>query len=497
MNDTVAATQPGGRAAVSAAVIAGRGTLYITAAKAWFMVSGYAIYFSLPRLISTEQFGLYQVVIGVVSVVNAVLIIGTSQTVSKYVSQEPDKAESIKAGALRAQVIVGGLVSTCFFLLSPVMASYLNDSRLTGYFRLASAIPLFYSFYAVFTGYFNGKKQFLKQASIDMTYSTLKATFIVLLAWFGYGVWGSVGGFALAAGSILVIASIAARGGGGGERVAVRGLFAFQFYLLASTLIINLLQKTDLILVKALSSSDRTAAALNAGYYGAAVNVANITFQIIVSITFVIFPLVSEATFNKEVSRTRVYVANTLRAVMIIMIPVATIFSANAASILGLVYPADYRCASSALSILAFGALLFGLLYVMTTVITASGRPLVTLALGAGSLLANATLDFFWIPRYGISGAAAGVVASMLVGVVGSVIYLSLTYGQLFSVWSLIRLGGSAGIIYVLSLSFAPESKLLTLVKLAALLVLFPLLLLIAGEIKKSDLAALRGIIRL
>jgi len=495
-----AAAKPAGQATASTAstaVIAGRGTLYITLAKAWFMITGYAIHFSLPRLISAEQFGLYQVVIGVVSIVNAVLITGTSQTVSKFVSQEPEKAGSIKTAALRTQVVVGAAVSLGFFLLAPVMADRLNDSRLSSYFRLAAAIPLFYSFYAVFTGYFNGRKQFLKQASIDMTYSTLKAAFIVSLAWLGYGVWGGVGGFVLAAGAILLIASIAARDSGGGQQFHVRRLFAFQFYLLASTLIMNLLQKTDLILVKAVSASDPVVAATNAGYYGAAVNVANITFQLIVSITFVIFPLVSEATFNRDVETTKVYVANTLRAVLIIMALVATLFSANSRSVLVLLYPRDYQEANQALAILAFGALLFGLFYVTTTIITASGKPLVSLAFGSGALVANAAFNLFLIPRYGLSGAAGGVVASMLLGVLGSLIYLGWNYGRILTVPSLIRLGICAGVVYAASLGFTPSSRLLIIAKLAALGVLFLILLLITREIKKSDVAAMKGIVRI
>jgi stage V sporulation protein B len=496
MSDAVIAGKSAGQATASTAIVAGRGTIYITLAKAWFMITGYGIYFSLPRLISAEQFGLYQVVIGVVSIVNAVLITGTSQTVSKFVSQEPAKSGAIKTAALRTQVIVGTAVSLGFFLLAPVMADRLNDSRLSSYFRLAAAIPLFYSFYAVFTGYFNGRKQFLKQASIDMTYSTLKAAFIVSLAWLGYGVWGGVGGFVLAAGAILLIASIAARDGASGERFQVRGLFAFQFYLLASTLIMNLLQKADLILVKAVSASDPAVAAANAGYYGAAVNVANITFQVIVSITFVIFPLVSEATFNRDVETTQVYVVNTLRAVLIIMVVVATLFSANARSVLVLLYPRDYQEASHALAILAFGALLFGLFYVTTTIITASGKPLISLAFGSGALVANAAFNLFLIPRFGLSGAAAGVVASMLLGVLGSLAYLSWHYGRILPVPSLIRLGICAGVVYGVSLSFTPGSKLLTLVKLVALGALFLTLLLITREVKKSDLAAIRGIVK-
>src|ERR1051325_6621981 len=181
--------------------VAGRGTIYITAAKLWFMASGALIYVALPRLLTPEQFGLYQVVIGVVSIINAVVVTGTSQTVSKYISQEESKADSVKANALKLQIPVGGGLALSFFLLAPVIASYLNDPRLANHLRLASLITLSYSFYAVFTGYFNGTKKFLTQAALDMTYSTLKLALIVLLVSLGYGVGGGVGGFALAAGA--------------------------------------------------------------------------------------------------------------------------------------------------------------------------------------------------------------------------------------------------------------------------------------------------------
>src|SRR5436190_15739635 len=102
--------------------IAGRGTIYITAAKIWFMVSGYGIHFILPRLITKEQFGIYQVVVGVVSVINAVIITGTYQAVSKRVSEDEANAGSIKSTALKLQVMIGGAASLLFFLAAPIVA---------------------------------------------------------------------------------------------------------------------------------------------------------------------------------------------------------------------------------------------------------------------------------------------------------------------------------------------------------------------------------------
>src|SRR5690242_1622359 len=83
-------------AARSEAIVksAGRGTIYITIAKLYFIVSGYAIYFFLPRILSAQEFGQYGFVTGVVSIINAVIVIGTQQAVSKFVSEDTRRADA-------------------------------------------------------------------------------------------------------------------------------------------------------------------------------------------------------------------------------------------------------------------------------------------------------------------------------------------------------------------------------------------------------------------
>lgn len=478
------------------AAIAGRGTIYITAAKVWFMVSGYGIHFVLPRLMTTEQFGIYQVVVGVVSIINAVIITGTYQTVSKRISEDEQSAGSVKATALKLQVLVGGGASLAFFLLAPLVAKYLNDPRLVNYLRLSSLITLCYSFYAVFTGYFNGRKRFLTQASLDAAYSTFKLTFVVLLVWLGFGVAGGISGFAFAAATVLVLSAIIARNGDRRREVRVRDLLGFQSYLLLFTLAMNLLQKTDLILVKALSSPDATVASENAAHYGAAINVANITYQVIISATFVIFPLVSEATFAKDREKTRAYVTNTLRYTLIVMALVATLFSANAPGVLSLVYPQNYQAGSIALSIVAYGMLLFGLLYVVTTIISASGHPAVSLLIGVVTLGASAGLNAVLIPRYGLVGAAAATTVSMLGGAVAGCVYLKLKFGALLSPVSGVRIAAAAGAVYGASLLFAPSARLMIVAKLVALTVVYVGALIASGEMAGKDLRLIQRIVK-
>ena len=478
------------------AAIAGRGAIYITGAKIWFIVSGYGITVTLAHLLTIENYGIYRVVINTVSIINAVIVTGTYQTVSKYVSQEPEKADSIKWKALGLQVYVGGAATLGFFLLAPVVASLLNDRRLTGWLRLASLITLSYSFYSVYTGYFNGKKRFGIQAGLDISYSTLKLLFIVLLAWLGFGVTGSVGGFALAAASVLVISAIVARGGDRKGDVRAGQLFKFQSYLLLFTFVLTLLQRVDLMLIKALSSPDATTASENAAYYSAAVDIANITYQIIVSVTFVIFPLISQSTFADDRARTQGYISNTLRYTLMVMALTATLVSSSAGGVLRVIYRDAYQAGSQALRIVAFGMLFFGLLYIVTTIISASGQPGVSLLLGVITLVTSAALNALLIPSQGLIGAATATTVSMLAGTVLACAYLWRRFRTLMPFTSILRIAACAGVVYGASLLFSSRSKVLIVAELIALSVVYVIVLVLSGELGRSDLRLIARVAR-
>jgi len=478
------------------AAIAGRGAIYITAAKIWFIVSGYGITVTLAHLLTIENYGIYRVVINTVSIINAVIVTGTYQTVSKYVSQEPEKADSIKWKALGLQVYVGGAATLGFFLLAPVVASLLNDPGLTGWLRLASLITLSYSFYSVYTGYFNGKKRFDIQAGLDISYSTLKLIFIVLLAWLGFGVTGSVGGFALAAASALVISAIIARGGDHKGKARAGQLLKFQSYLLLFTFVLTLLQRVDLMLIKALSSPDATTASENAAYYSAAVDIANITYQIIVSVTFVIFPLISQSTFADDRARTQSYISKTLRYTLMVMALTATLFSSSASGVLRVIYRETYQAGSPALRIVAFGMLFFGLLYIVTTIISASGQPGVSLLLGVITLVTSTALNALLIPSQGLVGAAAATTISMLVGTVLACAYLWRRFRTLMTFTSTLRIAACAGVVYGASLLFSPASKVLVIAQLIGLSVTYVIVLVLSGELGRNDLRLIARVAR-
>jgi len=72
------------------------GTIYLMAAQAAFVASGYAIHVGLARLLGPSDYGIYAVVISLMTMVNLILTTGIPQAVSKYVAHDDGSAEEIK-----------------------------------------------------------------------------------------------------------------------------------------------------------------------------------------------------------------------------------------------------------------------------------------------------------------------------------------------------------------------------------------------------------------
>ncbi|MGH9762008.1 MAG: polysaccharide biosynthesis C-terminal domain-containing protein, partial [Blastocatellia bacterium] len=135
-------------------------------------------------------------------------------------------------------------------------------------------------------------------------------------------------------------------------------------------------------------------------------------------------------------------------------------------------------------------------LYVMITIISAAGRPLVSLAISAAALLANVCLNYALIPWKGLPGAATGATAAMLIGVVVAGGFLKVRYGRLLPMASAARILLSAAVVYGASLVLPHGSKITGLAELGAVSILYFASLLATGELGKAEVLALRKIVK-
>lgn len=491
---------------MSAAVSAGRGVLYIAAAKLYFMIAGYAIYFTLPRLFGNAvDWGNYLLVIGLVSVIDNVIVTGTIQAVSKFTAQGDESPDAVKKTALRAQLLAGGGAAAIYFLLAPLIADAQKDEGLAGLYRISAGIVFCYAFYAVFVGSVNGQRHFGKQALLDSGFATIRATLILGAAALGWGVAGAVGAFVSAAALILAVSSLwvgfPARGVPGSSMAA---LWRFAVPLFAYTFFVNGVMRIDLIMLKrfaaslpSVGQSVATHASAVAGYYGTAQSLAFIPYQAILSVAFVIFPLISRSTFVEDDQTTRRYVQQTLRLSFLFVLGVASVLIANPSSVIAVVYPARYVLAGDALRILAAGMVSFSLFTIINTILNGAGLTRDTLLSGTVTLLVTVVANVVAVPQAttvtGMLEAAAWATSSaMTLGAALSALLLYRRFGAGLAWASLVRGLLAAGAAVAVGEMIPLHSKLVTLAECALVFGVYALVLVLTRELGVADLAQLR-----
>jgi stage V sporulation protein B len=495
-------------------VSAGRGLVFISAAKLWFIVAGYFIQFALPRALgSPARFGVWMVVMSVLSPVNNVLVTATIQGVSKFTAEIEARQSAVLRAALRLQVLLGGGVALAFFALAGVVAgSLLHDPSLTPYLHLATGVALAYAFYAVFVGWANGRKEFQKQAGLDITYSTLRCLFIVGAAWLTHSTMAALGGFVAAAGLVLVIAMFVVGFGKPSTetfdaKVLVRFFGGVAFYLF----IVNLLMFTDGLLLKRVVTEWAAARHLadpaahaneQVGFYGAVQNLARIPYQLMLAVTFVIFPLVSKSTFDQDVERTRGYVRTTMRYSLVVSALLAAVLAARPEAVMRFIYQREYAVGAHALSSLVLGYVAFSLFNIAGTIINGSGRTLPTTVIGVVTLVATVAAEWVGI-RFALETgtdplfvAATTTAATMGLGVVLSGAYLWRTFGAFLPPLTVVRVAAAYAATIALGWAWTRAGilpgKVGTLVSCAACGLCYVAVCVVTGELRPSDLKRLR-----
>jgi stage V sporulation protein B len=482
---------------------AGRGVLYIAFAKFYFLFVGLAVQFTLPRFLSTEQFGRYGLVNYIASWFNNVAVTGTIQSVSKFATQDPAQARAVQQAALRMHLRVGLPVAILFAAAAPLVAWFYDDPAKTVPLALAAAIVGGYSFYAVFVGTANGTHQFHKQAGLDITFATLRAIGLLGMAAAGLGVAGVVAGWVGAVAIITVVAIAWVGLPGKVDRQPVRPLLRYFGGVAIYLLLFNALMFVDsFILERVLSGRYGSVAADTAnGFYVTAQQLARVSYQAIIAATFVVFPLVSRSTFTDDKDTTKRYIQVTNRYSLVFAAAIATAFAASPTDTMTLLYPAKYAVAGPALVPLAFGNVAFAMFAIAGTILNGSGRSRAAIVSAAITLAAAAVANYIAITMFADSEhvleiAATVTASAMLLGAAITTWQLHRLFGASLPVASLVRIVIAAGAAFAAG-HFAPlhgKGKLFTLVLAALVVVVFVVVLVATRELGKRDLAAIKAI---
>lgn len=385
---------------------AGRGFLFISGAKLYFLLTATLTSLALPRLFGDPiLFGRYRVVSGLLNVVTMVVITATVQSVSKLTSETGAGVQSVRRSAIIVQTLLFGPIFLAMFLFAEEIAGgLLADPSLGTPLRVASLVVIAYAFYAVLVGTLNGTRRFGHQAALDVSYSTVKTGLMLVLVVVTGSVTWAFGGFAIAAFLVLGLALFTARiGQDGGESRPVKGRYLrFLLPLGGYALVLNLLLQADIIGIKAAlgggletlwnetTTADRASAA--AGVFGAVKNVATIPYQAVISLTFVVFPLVSRATSSPDAGAADATIGGAMRLAAVLAFGSVAVLGSTGDGLLVLLFGSPYAGGGQILVLLLVAISLMAMMFVGNAILAASGRPTVSLLCGAAAVVVQAGL---------------------------------------------------------------------------------------------------------
>jgi stage V sporulation protein B len=455
----------------------GRGLVLITAAKLYFIATGFLVQLGLPRLLgSPEAFGEYSLAMSIASVVNNVLIATTVQSVSKRVSENPERAAERLRQGLKLQLGVGVTLAGGMFLAAPTLSRFAYDEKLTTLVQIAAFVPLCYALYAALVGSLNGRQLFQRQAALDMTFSTVRTVGILGAAGLGFGAMGALGGFAAAAGVILLVALVVVGTGGPGKGLPLKTWFAFILPIAAFQSTLNGTLLLDVWMLKntaaglgmdaglAMEAATEQASRL-VGFYRAGQTFSLVPYQIILSVTFIVFPLVSRATADGDHDAARAHVKSALRFSLLLLFCLAAPIGGSAEALIRLAYGEKFLDGMRALEVLVFGQVGLAMFVIVATILSGASRPGIPAAVSLLALIIVLAGNRLFVSHVGLEGdtlRAAALATSLgpTIAMVLSAFALRATFGVFLPLASVAR-GALAAAIGFLAARLVPQHSFL------------------------------------
>jgi stage V sporulation protein B len=395
---------------------AGRGGLFIAGAKIYFILVGFLQQTILPRLIGLDGYGAYSVVQGFSNVPNNVVTTASIQGVSRAVASAGAEGEaSAQRRALLVHALIGPFVALPFVLVAPLVARFVHSPALVTPLRVFGWTLLVYTLYTPLVSALNGRRRFFAQAGLDVTFATFRTLGMLggayfLSKWMD-GVTGAALGIAIAATAILPFALFAAGLGKKGDfgPTALSHLKVLLPIALAQ-LAMNLLMQADLWLLARFAHESGARAGLDAlalrtatdklvGAYKAAQLFAFLPTQLLLSITFILFPMVARAHAENDRDAVARYVRTGFRIAVVLAALMVSCTSGLAPELISLLFPAEAaERAGTALRLLSVGQGMFALFALSTTVLVSVGREVRSLLLTTAAALLVVLFCWLMVP---------------------------------------------------------------------------------------------------
>ena len=479
----------------------------------------------LSRTIGDLGLGLYEKVYPIYTMILTVAIVGIPVAISKLVSEKraedkPATGDYIFKTALKINFVFGLLAAIVLIILAKPIARYGLDDINVYYAIIAIAPAIFIvSIMASYRGYFQGRRNMMPTAISQVVEQLVRMTTMILLAYFllPYGVkfaaagaasgalWGAIAGLIII---LIIYYRYQKKKSGAREsttedfpkfKKVVNRIFSLAFPVTIGALILPLMRFIDASMItrrlKVAGFNHELATSLYGQFNGMAMTLVRFPTVIATSLAVNLVPAISEAyTLDKDKLAKR-RIRKAFKLAIYFSVPAAMGLFVLARPLCLMIF--DNTRAAISLRYVALGVVAVSLQQMTASILQGFDQPkLPARNLFLGALL-NALLNYFLTanPALGIRGAALGTVAGFTLAAILNIVSVFKITKPEFNYSTLLLLPTvSSGVMSVVVLVvYYRLNKLAGLIvsTLTAVLlgmIVYALLLLLTGGLKKEDL---------
>jgi len=347
---------------------------------------------------------------------------GAVRYASRFLGREPDRIAAVLRRAVRLALVSGVLGGAVLALAAPLLASraYSMPALRPVLFGFAVGVPLLAGLRVAAAGTRVSQRMRFSTLAEDLALPTVHLLLLAGLLGLGWRLAAGVAAPVTAAAVACVIALGALRSLFPGPAApptaersrpcagpSTRQLLAFSTAAALSGILGLMTVWADRLLVGALLSE------AFAGIYVAASQISLLFSVVLSALNAVVAPMIAELYSKGEIRELEALFRVSTRWGLYLTLPLFLVILTFPGGLLRLLGEA-YTGGALPLTILAAGQMVNLATGAVGVILVMSGRQNRLLALSALTLAVNVVLNLVWIPRYGLSGAAAATAVSLV-----------------------------------------------------------------------------------
>lgn len=362
--------------------------------------------FALPTYLGSAHFGTYNYPLVLLAFFTGIATMGTDGLITRQLIQHPEKENELLGSALRIRLITGFLVLPLVYIAYFIIARYAPEApaasfkqvALVSFICIIQAVQIIDSF---FQAKVKGKMIMIVQVGGNILSAAIKLILILLKAPLDAFIWTLViDVLILQIGYLALYRKL-------GHHISAwkydaqtaKELIKQGWPLAFSSLFITFYMKIDQLMIDALLGKSAL------GVYTIVVGLSESWYFMPVAISTSLFP----AIMNARKSSPELYqkrLGNLYELMVVVSISVAIIVTLIAPILFTYYYPPEYAAGLHTLQVHIWAGVFTFLGTASAQFLIAEGLTKITLYRTAFGAIVNLVLNFFFIPKFGIIGAA-------------------------------------------------------------------------------------------